>query len=215
MPLGDEHRQLAGRTTDVADGAIAREIELLGERPEVGGRDPAHRVHELLEALGLAVELGEHRRPGVLDLVLRLTGAQPFGEIAPEAIQPGVGHFEEPAHELGAVPIEEQRRLGRVAVARVGPVAIALEKAQGEQRVEEIGVGPRVEAERLLQIAAGHGPVAEGGEQPHFQGREQDFRRPEGHADFHQSCGGQFGHRSCPGGRGWSGGWGRRFAQLV
>ena len=55
----------------------------------------------------------------MLDLVLRAAGAEPLGEIAPEAIEARVGHLEDAAHELRAVPVEEQRRLRRVAVARL------------------------------------------------------------------------------------------------
>ena len=40
-------------------------------------------------------------------------------------------------------------RLRRVAIARLGAIAVALEKAERDERVEEIGVGPRVQAERL------------------------------------------------------------------
>ena len=36
----DEHREQAGGAADVAQRPVAREVELLGERLEVPGRDP-------------------------------------------------------------------------------------------------------------------------------------------------------------------------------
>ena len=111
----------------------------------------------MLEPLGLAVELGEHGRAGVFDLVLRAAGPQCLGEIAPESIKAGVGHFQEAAHELGAVPIEKQRGFRCIAIARLGAIAVTLEKAQRHQRVEEIGIGSRVQPKRRLQFAASHG----------------------------------------------------------
>src|SRR5207237_5287640 len=114
---------------------------------EVAGGDSAHCVHEQLEPLGFAVELGEHGRAGMLDLVLRLAGAKAIGKAAPERIEPGVGHLEKAAHELRALAIEEQRRLCRIAILRSGTVAVALEKPQRDERVEEVGIGAGMQAE--------------------------------------------------------------------
>ena len=110
-------------------------------------------------------------------------------------IEASVGHLEEAAHELRAVAIEEQRGLRRVAIARVGAVAVALEKAKRHQRVEEIGIGPRMQTERV-PAARGRSsaPAAELREQPELDRREQDLGRPEGHADFHDSGRGQRFH---------------------
>ena len=153
VPPGHEHGQLAGRTADVTEGPITREIELLGEGLKIARGDAAHRIHELLEPLGLAVELGEHGRAGVLDLVLRVAGPESLGEVAPESVQAGVGHFQEAAHELRAVPIEEQGGFRRIAISRFRAIAVALEKAKRHQRVEEIGIGSRVQPKRRLQLA--------------------------------------------------------------
>ena len=91
-------------------------------------RDSAHRVHELLEPPGLAVELSEHGGACVFDLVLRAAGAEAFGQIPPEPVQAAVGHFQEAAHVVGAVVVKEGRRFTRVAISRTGTFAVALEE---------------------------------------------------------------------------------------
>ena len=58
----------------------------------------------------------------------------------------------------GLLPIEEQRGLRRVAIACVGAVAVALEEAERDQRVEEVGVRARVQPERCLQLARRSSP---------------------------------------------------------
>ena len=63
----------------------------------------------------------------MLDLVLRLTRLQGFGEVSPEAVQAGVGHLEDPADVLGAVGVEERGRFGGVAVASVVAEPVSLE----------------------------------------------------------------------------------------
>ena len=76
-----------------------------------------------------------------------LAGPEALGQVAPERIEPRVGHLEESAHELWAVAIEERRGLRRVPIASLGSVAVALEKAQRHQRVEKIGIRSRVQPE--------------------------------------------------------------------
>src|SRR5688572_28824251 len=95
MCLGDEYRQLPRGATHITHRPISREIELLSKRTKVSGGDAGHRVHELLEPFGPAIELGEHRRASMLDLVLWIAGAESFREIAPKAIQTSIAHFEE------------------------------------------------------------------------------------------------------------------------
>ena len=45
----------------------------------------------------------------------------------------------------------------RIAISRFRAIAVALEKAKRHQRVEEIGIGSRMQPKRLLQLAARHG----------------------------------------------------------
>ena len=119
---------MAGGTPDVAKGFVPGEVELLGQGVEVAERDARHRVHELLESRRIAVELLEHRLPGVLDLVLGLAGLQRFGEIAPEAIEPRIGHLEDAADVGRAALVQKCRGLGGVAVAAIPAVPVAFQE---------------------------------------------------------------------------------------
>ena len=60
--------------------------------------------------------------------------------------QPGVRHLEEAAHVVRRVAIEESARVEGVAIAASGPVAVAFEKPQRDQRIEEIRAGAVVKA---------------------------------------------------------------------
>jgi hypothetical protein len=51
--------------------------------------------------------------------------------------------------------------LSPVAIAALGPVTVALEDPQGDERVEEVVDAARVEAEAFADLRAGHRLVAE------------------------------------------------------
>src|SRR4029453_5459374 len=176
---GNKNGQLASRPTDVAQGSILGEIEFLSEGLKVAGRHAAHCVHELFESLGLAVQFGEHRRARVFDLVLRLSAPESFSEVSPEAIPTSVGHLQEPTDEVGAIPIKEQRRFRRVAIASLRTVAVPLKEGESNESIEEIRVGARVKLQSALQFGARHGLIAEHCEQLKLRGGQQDLRRPE------------------------------------
>ena len=72
----------------------------------VAEKQPGHGVQELFELRRVGVELFENTLLAVLDLVLRPTGAERFGQVVPELEKPGVEHFEDAAHVLRTVPIE-------------------------------------------------------------------------------------------------------------
>src|SRR5437868_7132486 len=109
MPRHDDCRKLPGGAADIRHGLISGKVEFLGERREIAHGDAAHRVHELLEARRVCVELSEHGLAGLLDLVLRLSGFQCWREIGPEAIQPCICHLKYPTDILWALPHEVAR----------------------------------------------------------------------------------------------------------
>ena len=85
--------------------------------------------------------------PAGLRLVLRLAGAQALRERVPEPEQPRVQHLQQAALVAGLGAVEEEVRLGRVAVLAV----LALEHPERHQRVEEVARAARVKAEALAQ----------------------------------------------------------------
>ena len=185
MVRGEDRAELAGRAPDVAHRLVLREVELLGQRVEVSQRDALHRGHELLEPRRVAVELVEHRLAGVLDLVLRLARLQRLGQIAPERIQPCIGHLQDSA-DVGRAPlVQEHRGLGSVAIAATASVAVALQEPQRDQGVEKVVDPSGVEAEPFADLLPGHRLGAELREQLELHRREHRLRRPESHADLH------------------------------
>ena len=86
---------------------------------------------------------GSRRAPrtvatGVFYLVLRLAGFERFGQVAPEPVEPRVGHLEEAAEIGRTLLVEECRRPGGGAVATAGAVAVAVQESQGDKSVEEV-----------------------------------------------------------------------------
>jgi hypothetical protein len=168
---------------------VGREVELVGEGLEIGEADPAHRIHELLEPLGIGIKLFEHRLARMLDLVLRLAGLERGRQIAPERVQARIGHFEDAADIGRAAPDQETAGLRRVAVAGAGAGAIAAKQVERDQRVEEIGRGARVEAEAGFDLGAGHGPFGKQREQAELDRAQQRLGGPEAHPDLQEALG--------------------------
>ena len=75
---------------------IAGEIELVRERLEIDARQAGHRAHELFELRQLGIELLEHSFLAVLGFILRLAGAERFGQVVPELEEPRVEHLRIP-----------------------------------------------------------------------------------------------------------------------
>ena len=170
MVRGENHGELACGAPDIADRLVLGEVELRSQRVEVAERDSRHRLHELLEPRRVAVELVEHRLAGLLDLVLGLPGLQRLGEIAPEWIEPLVGHLQDSA-DVGRAPlVQERRTLSRVAIAAVAPLTVPLQESQRDEGVEEVVDPSRVEAELFADLLTGHRIGAEVREQLQLHG---------------------------------------------
>src|SRR5437762_1933009 len=103
MPSRNDGGKLPRCATDIRQGSVFGKVEFIGERGEIAQGDATHRVHELLQARRVCIELAEHRLACLLDLVLRLSGLQRWREIGPEPIQTRVCHFEYPTDVLGAL----------------------------------------------------------------------------------------------------------------
>lgn len=102
---------------------------------------------------------------GGLDLVLGAAGAQGVGQPAPEAVQAGICHLQEPADVPGAGAVEEQGGLGGVAVAGCVALTVTIEEAKGDETVEEVVYGSGTQVVMLRQLLAGSGVRTECGEQ--------------------------------------------------
>ena len=186
VAAGQDHGELTGGAADVTDRRVPREVDLLGEGVEVARGDARHGAHELLEARRVAVELLEHPGTRALDLVLRLACLQRFGQVAPERIEPGVGHLEEATDVGRALLVQERRRLRRVAIPSVVAVAVAPEEPERHECVEEVVDAAPVQAKASAELFTAHGLVTELGEQVELDRGEERLGGKEAHPYLHR-----------------------------
>ncbi len=188
---GNLRGEIALRRADVDEGAVRRPRQL-GRDGHVGAAAQAgHRLEELLQAGGVGVEAFEQALHTVLDFVLRQAVLERLGEIAPEAIQARVGHFEDAADVRRLPAIQEEIGGRRVRVAAVGPA----QEAQRHQRVEEVAGAARMEAEPRPQALQGLGAAGQLGEHAELDGAEEGLGRPEGEPGLEDGVGGRgLGH---------------------
>ncbi|HWA84855.1 MAG TPA: hypothetical protein VG710_01420 [Opitutus sp.] len=146
---------------------------------------PGHRGEKFLQALGVGVERFEEPRAAAAQLVLRQAGAQALGEMGPERIEPVIRHLEDAADVGRFFPVEKEGGLGSVAVA----VAFTLEKAERDERIEEIAGGAFVQAEPAAQALEFFGAAGELGEDLHLDRAQERFRGPEGEAGLQDFLG--------------------------
>jgi hypothetical protein len=115
----------------------------------------------------------------VLDLVLRPPGAQRFGKIVPELEQSRVQHLEDAADVPRTVAIQVEGAGRGVEVVGRRTVAVAIEKAEGDQRVEEVADAAGVHADFGTELSAGHRSTGQPGEHTEFDGGQENLGRPE------------------------------------
>ena len=185
VALRGDGRQQSGCAANVGERRIAAEVELLCEELEVSGGNACHRVHELLEARRVRVELVEHRPAGHLDLVLGGAGPQGFGEIGPEGVEARVGHLEDAADIGRLVPVQEHRAVRGVGVDRVGAVSRSLEEAERDETVEEVATPSRAQTEPLAETIGAVGLRSEFAEHAELDATQQSLRREEPHSHLH------------------------------
>ena len=109
--------------------------------PVIAAKKPCSRA-------GSAYSASNERLAAVSDFVLRLSGAKSRRQIAPEAIQAGVGHLQDAANVRGLALVEEQFGGRRVAVLAVS----ALQKAERHQSVQKISRTAGMQTEPALQV---------------------------------------------------------------
>ena len=172
--------QVALRGADVDGGLVVSPRELLGDGHVGAVADAGHGFEEVAQSLRVRVERGEETGAAAADFVLRLAGAQGGGEVAPEGVQALVGHLQHAADVGRLALVEEEIGLGRVVVDAVA----ALEEPEGDERVEEVARGARMQAEAGGEFGERLGVFGEFGEDFHLDGAEQSLRGPEAEADL-------------------------------
>jgi hypothetical protein len=115
------------------------------------------------------------KSPPGFHLVLRLPGAEPIGQRAPEPIEPCVTHFEDAADIGGLGPVEKLRCFCGIGVARTG----AFQHAQSHQRIEKIPRASRMDSKALAQRLAIERTFAKFGKESEFDSAKERLRSPE------------------------------------
>jgi hypothetical protein len=151
-------------TADIAEAAIPREIEFPGEHFEIYTRETCHSVEEALELFRVGIQFIEYVFAAVLGFVLRLPGAQRFGQIIPVLEQPRIEHFGDSADITRAIAVEIQSGGGRVEISRLGAVALTLEELHRHQRIKKICDAARMQFKFLTDLRSCESAPTECGE---------------------------------------------------
>ena len=102
-------------------------------------------------------------------------------KVVPERIKTLVGHLEDSADVGRLALIQKEVGRGRVVVLAVS----ALEKAQRDERVEEVARRTRMQAKASLDGCEVLGMLGEFGKQFHLDGAQERFGGPEAQAHLH------------------------------
>jgi hypothetical protein len=172
------------RTADVDERLIATPVELRRDRLVRAHAEAGHGVQELPESRGLRVE-GLEEVAACLGLVLRLAGLERLGEGAPERIEARVCHLQQAADVGGLHPVEEGVGLGRVRVDAV----LALEHAEGDERIEEVVCAARMQLERAGEPLSARRAFCELREEAELDGAQKRLRAPEPEAELKDPLG--------------------------
>ena len=187
MFFGDFDAEQSSCAADIAQVAITREIEFLGERFEVDARQAGHPVEEALELFRVGIQFIEYVFAAVLGFVLRFPGAQRFGQIIPVLEQPRIEHLGDSADVARAVAVEIQSGGGRIEIFRVGAVAVTFEEFHCHKRIEKIHDAARMQFQFLTDFLACEPALTERGEQIKRDRGQQNLGIPEAERSL-QNC---------------------------
>ena len=150
-----------------------------------GGRQgqAGHGLHKTAQEIRRAVDRAEEVAP-VFRLILRPTGAQCLGEPAPERVESGVEHIEIVANILRLAAHQKGVGLRRIGIR----LARTRQHAEGDESIEEVPGGTRMEVEACGQGVAVQGARGEYCEEVQFHGTEKGFRAPKGDSKIDDGC---------------------------
>jgi len=143
---GDFDRHSALGAADIHECAVLLPGKLLRDDLRGTYAETGHGLEKAFQPLRIGIQ-GAEEVPAGLHFVLRLTGAETFGQRIPESIEPRITHFEYAADIRGFRAIEKQRSFGRIGVTRACP----LEHAERDQRIEKVARAAGMELEPLGQ----------------------------------------------------------------
>jgi hypothetical protein len=187
MFFGDFDAEQSSCTADIAQAAIAREIEFVGQRFEVDARQAGHPVEKALELFRVGIQFIEYVFAAVLGFVLRFPGAQRFRQIIPVLEQPRIEHLRNSTDVARAAAVEIQSGGGRVEIFRVGAVALTFEEFHCHERIEKICDAARMQVKFLADLRAREPALTECAEEIERDRSQQDLGIPEAERSL-QNC---------------------------
>ena len=101
--------------------------------------------------------------------------------MVPVAIEPVVRHLQYAADIGGLVLVEEEIGVRRITVDAI----LSLQKAQGDECIQEVPGGARVQTETSLDCSEILRVLGQLGEDFHFYGAQENLRGPKAHTDLH------------------------------
>jgi len=186
MFLRDFDTEQPSCAADIAQAAIAGEIEFVGERFEVDARLACHSVEKALELFRVGIQFIEYIFAAVLGFVLRFPRAQSFGQIIPVREQPRIVHFRDSADVARAAAVEIQSGGGRIKIfrqrRRPHVREISLPRAH-----EKICDAARMQLKFLADVRACESALTECGEEIESDRSQQDLGIPEAERSL-QNC---------------------------
>ena len=135
------HREIALRGANVGKRAVCIPGELAGDGLVCTPAEAGHGPQEFLQPCRFSVQSLEQGQGTVTSFVLRAARSQRLGQVRPERVQTTVTHLEHASH-IGRLPFVQIQIRGRCVSV---DVAIALEKAGGHQRIEEVASRSRMQ----------------------------------------------------------------------
>src|SRR5437763_5783516 len=187
MFFGDFDAEQSSRTADIAQAAIAREIEFVGERFEVDARQAGHPVEKAFELFRVGIQFIEYVFAAVLGFVLRFPGSQRFRQIIPILEQPRIEHLRDSTDVARAAAVEIESGGGRVEIFRVGAVALTFEEFHCHERIEKICDAARMQVKFLADLSACEPSLTECAEEIERDRSQQDLGIPEAECSL-QNC---------------------------
>src|SRR6266581_1790683 len=187
MFFGNFDAEQSSCTADIAQAAIAREIEFVGERFEVDARQAGHPVEKALEFFRVGIQFIEYVFAAVLGFVLWFPGPQRFRQIIPVLEQPRIEHLRDSTDVARAAAIEIQSGGGRVEIFRVGAVAFTIEEFHCHERIEKICDAAGMQVKFLADLRACEPALTECAKEIERDRSQQDLGIPEAKRSL-QNC---------------------------
>ena len=142
--------------------------------------DTRHGIEKTFEPGRIGVDSTKKVLLSSLCFILRLACTQRLGERTPERIQPPIGHLEYASDVRRLLSVEEDVGVGGVGVS----VAVSLQHAQGDERIQEISRAARVQHKTFGQRLGVEGTLSKLGEQAEFDRTQERLGAPESEAEL-------------------------------